>query len=587
MAGSKETPRQRMIGMMYLVLTALLALNVSKDIINAFVKLDQKLLDNQKAILSKSESVMKQLEGKRIVPSQRNVVEPYYQLAIRIHDKAKTVDEYLAVFKNQLIKEVEGEDWRVHDPEHRERKLFRPLMEIESKDDYDAATRLFGGNAGSEGYLRGDAIRKKMHSFRNSLCRDLALQNKGKRKYHFNPSDVPDPQTSQPQSTSYKKFRTRLEKALETVKPEERGRIREIYLTLTLPEKIEDYEETVDWQVGMFDHAPVVAAAAMFTSLQNDVLAAEALAMDIINQRVDLPPFYFNAIEPVAIAPAAYLNIGDSMTLRIMTAAFDSNEISQVKWSETSVADAVHGAIGKNKITINATQPGKHTLHGLIGIKQAGDLLWKPWEFTYEVGKPSAFASPLDMNVLYAGIKNRIGAIASGYPNERVMLNAPGCVVASRGNGEYDVTPDRSQIGRNLNLSITARDANGRSQNLGATPYRIRPLPSPMIYLGSVAASAERISRSQLAGVRKISAAYDASVTINAAFRIASCEVSVRLPNGNKTAPVTLINGDVTAALISIFRQCTPGSVIEIRSMRVRGPGDMEVKVTAPSFSVY
>ena len=37
MAGYKETPRQKMIGMMYLVLTALLALNVSKDIINAWV----------------------------------------------------------------------------------------------------------------------------------------------------------------------------------------------------------------------------------------------------------------------------------------------------------------------------------------------------------------------------------------------------------------------------------------------------------------------------------------------------------------------------------------------------------------------
>ena len=37
MAGGKETPRQKMIGMMYLVLTALLALNVSKDILYAFV----------------------------------------------------------------------------------------------------------------------------------------------------------------------------------------------------------------------------------------------------------------------------------------------------------------------------------------------------------------------------------------------------------------------------------------------------------------------------------------------------------------------------------------------------------------------
>lgn len=40
MAGAKETPRQKMIGMMYLVLTALLALNVSVDILDAFANLN-------------------------------------------------------------------------------------------------------------------------------------------------------------------------------------------------------------------------------------------------------------------------------------------------------------------------------------------------------------------------------------------------------------------------------------------------------------------------------------------------------------------------------------------------------------------
>jgi len=36
MAHGKETPRQKMIGMMYLVLMAMLALNVSNEVLNAF-----------------------------------------------------------------------------------------------------------------------------------------------------------------------------------------------------------------------------------------------------------------------------------------------------------------------------------------------------------------------------------------------------------------------------------------------------------------------------------------------------------------------------------------------------------------------
>lgn len=43
MAGKKETPRQKMIGMMYLVLTALLALNVSNAVLEKFAIIDATL----------------------------------------------------------------------------------------------------------------------------------------------------------------------------------------------------------------------------------------------------------------------------------------------------------------------------------------------------------------------------------------------------------------------------------------------------------------------------------------------------------------------------------------------------------------
>ena len=52
MAGGKETPRQKMIGMMYLVLTALLALNVSKSILDAFVAIEENI---QKANIVQSD----------------------------------------------------------------------------------------------------------------------------------------------------------------------------------------------------------------------------------------------------------------------------------------------------------------------------------------------------------------------------------------------------------------------------------------------------------------------------------------------------------------------------------------------------
>ena len=43
MSGGKETPRQKMIGLMYLVLLALLAMNVSKAVLDAFVAIENNI----------------------------------------------------------------------------------------------------------------------------------------------------------------------------------------------------------------------------------------------------------------------------------------------------------------------------------------------------------------------------------------------------------------------------------------------------------------------------------------------------------------------------------------------------------------
>ena len=63
MAGGKETPRQKMIGMMYLVLTALLALNVSKSILDAFVAIEENTQKSAIVQLDRGDVFVKDLKG--------------------------------------------------------------------------------------------------------------------------------------------------------------------------------------------------------------------------------------------------------------------------------------------------------------------------------------------------------------------------------------------------------------------------------------------------------------------------------------------------------------------------------------------
>ena len=62
MAGMKETPRQKMIGMMYLVLTCLLALNVSKDILKGFVTVNESLERTNKGVQLSNERMLAEFE---------------------------------------------------------------------------------------------------------------------------------------------------------------------------------------------------------------------------------------------------------------------------------------------------------------------------------------------------------------------------------------------------------------------------------------------------------------------------------------------------------------------------------------------
>ncbi|PLX08605.1 MAG: hypothetical protein C0596_07045 [Marinilabiliales bacterium] len=59
-----ETPRQKMIGMMYLFYTALLALNVSSEIVNAFVKIDDSIKKTTVNFSAKTQSLYAKIDAK-------------------------------------------------------------------------------------------------------------------------------------------------------------------------------------------------------------------------------------------------------------------------------------------------------------------------------------------------------------------------------------------------------------------------------------------------------------------------------------------------------------------------------------------
>lgn len=563
MAGGKETPRQKMIGMMYLVLTALLALNVSKEIINAFAKLDMKLMESNTIILNNRDALMGQFDAMMALPANKPLVAPWQKKAEEVMKMAYEMDKYINIdCKNTLIKEVEKKDYVSEDPKNKGRFITVSPMEIQTKDDYDAATRLFGGEPGTPGFAKGAEIREKIMKYRDDLLIKVTDYNDGKKSYKFNPKNV----TALEGEELDKQLKAELEK---NVYIEDRDKVQAIFKMLTIPATLKDFETEVEWQLGMFDHAPIVAASALFTALSNDIRNAEVKAIEILLARVKVPTFNFNKIEPLAFAKSNYINMGDSLALSVMIAAYDSTEIPTIKYGVD--ADAANESAWKEvkgKIRLDGTQSGEHKVKGVIGVKEKGEIKWKPWEFAYEVGQPMAVIANADLNVLYVGLDNKVEATASGYPKDKISLT--GGAPISKSGEFYIVKPSAGQAGKMLTLSVSGKNSDGSSKSLGSKEFKVRRLPVPLVFVGTANNTSSTIKKTELAR-GTVTAAYDASVPLNAKFSVNGFTMVVAKDGVEKK--MTSNSSQMTSEMKNIVNILKPGATVSFKDVRISGPG--------------
>jgi len=483
MSGGKETPRQKMIGMMYLVLTALLALNVSKQIVAAFVTLNNKLDDSATIINRKNDDTHAGFEKKKAAliatKGDMDLFKMWQAKAELLKSETKIIVGYLLGECNEMIKQCEGVDWiaeggeaDVVDAEGKTVKVItklKPFMEIQNMDNYDIPTGMFVGGNPQSPVQKGLDIRIKIHAYRDKIATEMATYKSGKNNYTFTaPADE-----------------TGLNAALATVNPADTAKIAQFFRALTIPEKLEAHEQgEMPWPSVMFDHAPVVAAGAMFTSLKLDIKNAESMATEFMLSKVEAPVFNFNKIEPLAFARTGYINQGDSLALSVMIAAYDSNEVSKIRYGmDADTANKTAWKEVTGKIGLDGSKPGFHKVKGEIGVKEKGEIAWKPWEFSYTVGQPMGVVALPEMRVLYWGYPNVVEGTASGFDPSKVTLSGSGCSLSSKGNGQYIASVNKPT--RSAKISISGKKDDGSSVSLGSFDFVVKPIPNAMIYFGN------------------------------------------------------------------------------------------------------
>ena len=130
-----ETPRQRMIGMMYLVLTAMLALNVSVDILNAFGVVDETLRVSNKNIESKISTDYAHLDKQKAILGEEKVKDAVSKAA-KLQQYSDEMVAYIENITVELLREVDKTEF------DKDGNL-KTVKTIESKDNYDKPTNYF------------------------------------------------------------------------------------------------------------------------------------------------------------------------------------------------------------------------------------------------------------------------------------------------------------------------------------------------------------------------------------------------------------------------------------------------------------
>ncbi len=565
MAGGKETPRQKMIGMMYLVLTALLALNVSKEIIAAFVTINDKLESSGEIIDKSTRNVYGTFESKRaaitLEKGDTKVIDLWQGKADSLNTYTKEIVHYILSESNDMISKVEGKDW-VKSKIYQEGgdsliTELESLFDIQAMDNYDIPTEFFIGGDPMKPKERGLMIRTKINGYRNTVAELMGNYKSGKNIYTFTaPDDISE-----------------LEEALKTANPEDTARIAHYYRSMTLPEMVEVKDagkpKMVPWPSAMFDHAPVVAAAAMFTALKLDVLNGESTASEFMLSKVEAPTFNFNKIEAMPFARTGYINAGDSLDLRVMIAAYDSNEVAPLRygindstpnnWKETSGA-----------IKLDSRAPGNYHVTGQIGVKEKGETVFKNWEFRYTVGKPSGTVSLPEMNVLYRDYNNIVEGAASGFPN--YSLSGAGNVTLTKTATGYIAKPG---AGREATINIAGVAEDGTTSNLGSFQFRVVKLPKPSIRLGRLE-DGDVATSAQVRASTRLFAGYPPEIPLNAEFTVVSWTLNV----SGAPRPEKGTGSQITGAGLRMLSNVQPGAIINVNT-EYKGPGGRIERVSA------
>ena len=540
MAGG-GSPRQKMINLMYLVLLALLAMNISKEVLNSFALVNNGLVKTNKTFAAKNEATY--LDFETALLNDPNKVRPFYTRAQAVKKRSQEMFDYIEKQKAALILEVEHKDSVTIEGRTGKDSVVRiinDLLQMESKEDNAAPTHYFMGEA-------DDAATPGSPAFE--------LKEKVKR---------------------YK------EDLLTYIDPKDRPNI---HLGLDISNTYSQHEgKDITWESNIFYHNAAVAVLCLLTKMQNDVKNAESDIINSLYNRINAKSFKFDTLSARVVAPSNYVLLGEEYRAEIFMAAFSTTSNPQV-WMGTvdSVKNEIVGpkdtiSVKVNKgvgiYSVSPTAEGTFPLTGLIRVKDPADptiIHSYPFKSEYKAAKPAIVVSPDKMNVFYIGVPNPISVSVPGIAAEDLVPSMGGGGSLSGTRGHYTVNiGSQSMSGKKVTVNVSARMKNGVKSMGKGVEFRVETVPDPYPTVYGKSKSDGYIRQGELQFITSVVPKMD-DFEFELKFPVVGFEVSMNVGGVDVTEVST--SGSLTDKQKALIKKAKRGAKISFDHVRVQKPG--------------
>jgi gliding motility-associated protein GldM len=480
MAGKKETPRQKLIGMMYLVLMAMLALNVSVSVLDAFVVVDDGLTKTTQNFSQQNNATYREFAQRYAENPDR--VKRWKDKADEVRLRSDELFDNIQDLKQQIVIRADGEnttaiaeDGRIIGDNLRAKESTNPPAQVMLSEINPRATQLKNAIRDYREFLLG-LVNEADEGVRQSIESSL------------NTSDPP---------------------------PKEGA--------------------TVSWESHHFYYMPTIASLALMSGMQADVRNAEADVITYLLNQIDAGSFMFNALEAITIPRSNYIFRGDEFEASVFLAAFDTTQAPEVLVGRYERVQRDDGTTdyrmvgnyqeipvehGRGVYRLRPGTTGYHNWGGLVRLRAPdGSIISRPFSSEYQVAEPSLIVSPSKMNVFYTGIENPVEISIPGLPADQITATVNNGTILRISGSNYVVVPGRTGEAQ---VSVTAR-INGSSRNMGSRPFRVRAVPDPVAMVAN--RKGGNIDRNVLlaqTGVLAVMENFDFDLT----FRVTSFTVS-------------------------------------------------------------